>query len=160
MSMNHSALAVSQELANDLLAGRVSFLTLLNDPGQASGDHGLNWLWSIVHFALTGDVDPAESVVDGLVYGSAELPDDTGYGPPGLLKPADVAELSAALAAIDGAALAGSMDLGKAREQGVYAVDACDESELRTLVAEQIEASKRFVADTAAAGQCVVTAIY
>ena len=100
----------------------------------ATAELDLHKSWHCLHFMLTGKVEGSDGTALGdAILGGAEIGGeaaDTGYGPPRGLSPAQVRNVSAALAAFPIETKAGEFDAAAADKAGVY-VARHDEQELK-----------------------------
>ena len=107
MGMCHNSYGVTAEEVERLLSGEMSAFDLMtgtagdvvNGEGKTvprpSGE--LYKLWQVVGAAVTGDPELEDGVLVSAFFGETVPPDDTGYGPPTLVRPEEVAELAAEL---------------------------------------------------------------
>jgi hypothetical protein len=84
---------------------------------------GLEKSWHILHYLLTGDVEPVGGDGDLLLTGE-ELGEDRAYGPPRLHSPMETQEFSRFLATQDLADLQARVDIREMSRLGVYPVSA------------------------------------
>jgi hypothetical protein len=85
--------------AKKLEVEEVLFPDGVENPFEGRVDLDKNW--HILHYLLTGDVNPSNSALGSAILGGEEIGEDLGYGPARLLLPNRVAEISTALSDID-----------------------------------------------------------
>lgn len=87
-------------------------------------DHGAGFdvdkAWHGIHAALTGSAWDADHELGAAVLGGEEFGEDGGYGPPRLLRPAEVAAVAGLLEAIEPDAFAARVDLAALAAGDVY----------------------------------------
>jgi hypothetical protein len=107
--------------------------------------------WHILHYLMTGHVDPSNAPGDALLTGE-DLGEDVGYGPARLHDPPQVLEFSRFMEALDLPRLEERLNLREMMRLGVYAMpmgpgsDAEDENELRAEVGRYFPRLRDYVA--------------
>jgi hypothetical protein len=107
--------------------------------------------WHILHYLMTGHVDPSNAPGDALLTGE-DLGEDVGYGPARLHDPPQVLEFSRFMEALDLPRLEERVNLREMMRVGVYAMpmgpgsDAEDENELRAEVDRYFPRLRDYVA--------------
>lgn len=103
---------------------------LIDGPGLSVGK-----AWNALHYLYCGDSTVGESAISG---GESldELDLDTGYGPPQVLKPAEVAAYAEALAAQTDEELRAAYDPAAMKQDKVYGCNFDDPAEIEWLLGE------------------------
>lgn len=86
------------------------------DPRQTD----LDKLWHGVHWLLTGSAEESADGLGAVLFGGAEVGEDLGYGPARLMRPAEVAAVYRALAAVPESELLARFDPVAMERAGVY----------------------------------------
>ena len=93
-------------------------------PRVASDDLGplldIQKAWHGVHFLLTGTAGEAPGPLGHTILGGTPMGEDTGYGPPRVLQPEEVAQVAVALGGLSREALAGRYDAAALESAQVY----------------------------------------
>jgi hypothetical protein len=118
---------------------------LMEGPGLSVGK-----AWNALHYLYCGESQAGESAISG---GAPldELDLDTGYGPPQVLTPAEVATYAAALAAQTDDELRAAYDPEAMKRERVYGCSGDDPGELEWLLGEARKV-RAYYQDAAAKG--------
>lgn len=103
---------------------------LIDGPGLSVGK-----AWNALHYLYCGDSTVGESAISG-GRSLDELDLDTGYGPPQVLTPAEVADYARALAAQTDEELRAAYDPVAMKKEKVYGCNFDDPAELEWLLGE------------------------
>jgi Domain of unknown function (DUF1877) len=125
--------------------------------GRDAGGHErleLDKAWHGVHFALSGTVEPGDSLVSQAVLGGTEAGEDfSGYGPARFFTAAQVTELAAALAEAEP-----QFDPERMNELEIYPF-GWDEPDARDWIMTSFRELRDFYAGAAAKGRAIVTCL-
>jgi len=90
--------------------------------GESLPEHGLDIekTWHGLHYILTGSPWEGDPPLSKTILGGTEIGEDTGYGPPRYLTPAEVVEVSAALEETTHEMLAARYDSEAMNKDGIY----------------------------------------
>jgi hypothetical protein len=119
----------------------------------------LDKAWHGVHYVLSGTVEPGESLLSRAVLGGTEVGEDfSGYGPARCFTVAQVAELAAALGAVEiEKEVAARFDPQRMAELQVYPFGWSEDD--REWVLSAFAGLRNFYANAAAEGRAVVTCL-
>jgi hypothetical protein len=117
--------------------------------------------WHGIHYLLTGTAWEATTTLGRVILGGAPLDStDAGYGPVRLLEQREVADIAAALSALDDTVLRARFDPSAMERLDIYpSVWAEGESVLEEYLLPNLAALRKLYAEAAATGSAVIAGI-
>jgi hypothetical protein len=117
--------------------------------------------WHGVHYLLTGDPDGGEAPLALAIFGGVELGPDLGYGPPRVLEPDEVRDVSAALDALPAEALRARFSPAQFEAAEIYpfGIWADEGAEAFTWLADAYHAMQAHYRQAAANGHAMLLMI-
>jgi hypothetical protein len=158
MSMIGYVVAVPASEASGLLEGDENVLSSVFLSEDPDTHVCLEKAWHALHYLLTGNAIETEGPLAFLLSGGQEVPDaNTGYGPPRVFFPEEVAELNVALEHCDDRAFWSRFDAEAMTEQGIYSFHGNQpEEHLKSEYLSYFHDLKKLVAKAAARRDALV----
>ncbi|MFF5081861.1 YfbM family protein [Actinoplanes sp. NPDC000266] len=126
--------------------------------GDGPGQIDLDKSWHGLHYLLTGTTWDITEGAGSALLGGAVVGDDNGYGPPRLLRPAEVRLVAEALTAVTTGALRARWDPSALSRAEIYP-DAWDPTDFDTYLEPNFTTLRDFYLAAAAENQAVLIAI-
>jgi hypothetical protein len=162
MSMIGNYRRIPAAALDALLAAPGTLASVLYPRGRQGADRHLDLdkTWHLIHFLLNGDAWQGAWPLFGAVLGGTEVSDeDVGYGPARYLRPAEVAEVAAALDPITPEVLWSRFDAAAAESAEIYPVPWAGGADDQEYVTAYYAHLRAFFATAARAGDAVLVYI-
>lgn len=159
MSMIGNYRRISAAALDALLAAPETLASILYPSDRRGADRALDVdkTWHLIHFLLNGDPWLGDWPLFGAVLGGTEVSDEeVGYGPARYLRPAEVADVAAALDPITPEVLWSRFDAAAAESAEIYPVPWAGGTDDQAYVTEYYAHLRAFFAAAARSGDAVL----
>jgi hypothetical protein len=159
MGMVFEARMLSATRAEEVMADPDVLEELVEEDTPREEFLDLDKAWHGVHWLLTGTLDNASTPAGMAIMGGTEIGEDWGYGPPRLLRPADVRRVADALVELDDDDLRRRFNAGAMTRAEVYPLIWDEEEVFEDFLAPSFAMLRDFYSLAASRGDAVLALI-